>query len=89
MANATNIREMLEDIATLLLEHEQEQREEILFQELDRLCIYNYSCYAIIFEAQPSTFYNDDLGEYAQTPNQLAYWILYDEFMNLYSNLIY
>ena len=89
MSNAQNIREMLEDIATLLLEHEQEQREEILFQELDRLCIYTYSCYAIIFEAQPPTFYNDDLGEYAQTPAQLAYWILYDEFMALYSNLIY
>ena len=89
MANATNIREMLEDIATLLLEHEQDQRETILFEELDRLCIYTYCCYAIIFEAQPPTFYNDETGEHAQTPEQLAYWILYDEFMMLYSKLIY
>ena len=86
---AQNIREILEDIATLLLEHEQEQREDILFEELDRACIYTYACWDIIGEECPSDFFIDDLGEYAQNPAQLAYSILYARFMNDYSTLIY
>ena len=84
-----NTREILEDIATLLLEHEQEQREDILFEELDRACIYTYACWDIIGEECPADFFIDDLGEYAQNPAQLAYSILYARFMNDYSNLIY
>ena len=86
---AQNTREILEDIANLLLEHEQEQREDILFQEIDRACIYTYACWDIIGEECPSDFYIDDLGEYAQNPAQLAYSILYAKFMEEYSTIIY
>lgn len=89
MRNAQNIREILEDIANLLLEHEQEQREDILFEELDRACIYTTNCWDIIREERPSDFVMEYLGEYAKTPAQLAYSILYAKFMDEYSTLIY
>jgi hypothetical protein len=84
-----NIRELLEDIANLLLEHEQEQRETILFEELYRLGLYRYNCWDIINEARPVNFYNEEIGDYAQTPEQLAWAILYNRFMANYSTLIY
>lgn len=86
---AQNIREILEDIANLLLEHEQEQREDILFEELYRLSIYRYNCWDIINEARPVNFYNEEIGEYSKTPEQLAWAILYAKFMEEYSTLIY
>ena len=84
-----NIREILEDIANLLLEYEQEQREQILFEELDRACIYTANCWDIINEERPVDFYNDETGEHHETPEQLAWAILYGKFMDEYSTLIY
>lgn len=84
-----NIKELLEDIAGLLLEHEQEQRENILFEELERACIYRSNCWDIINEERPFDFYNETTGEHAQTPEQLAWAILYEKFMDEYSTLIY
>jgi hypothetical protein len=89
MRNAQNIRELLEDIANLLLEHEQEQRETILFEQIENLCIYRSNCWDIINEERPVDFYNEDIGEHAQTPEQLAWSILYAKFMDEYSTLIY
>jgi hypothetical protein len=84
-----NTRELLEDIANLLLEHEQEQREDLLFEELDRACIYRSNCWDIINEVRPVDFYNDTTGEHATSPEQLAWSILYERFLNDYSTLIY
>lgn len=84
-----NIREILEDIATLLLEHEQEQRENILFEELDRACIYTHNVWEILNEERPINFFNEVTGEYCETPYQLAWVVLYEKFMNEYSTLIY
>jgi hypothetical protein len=84
-----NINLELQDIANLLLEHEQEQREQILFEELDRACIYRSNCWDIINEERPIDFYNDTTGENATTPEQLAWAILYEKFMDEYSTLIY
>lgn len=89
MRNAQNIREILEDIATLLLEYEQEHREDIFFEELERACIYTYACWDIINEERPSSFFIDYLGEHATSPQQLAWYILHDKFMDEYSTLIY
>lgn len=83
-----NTRELLEDIANLLLEHEQEQREEILFEELNRATIYRASCWDIINEARPVSFYCPLLGEANTTPEALAWSILYNQFLNDYSTLI-
>jgi hypothetical protein len=84
-----NIKELVGDIAILLLEHEQEQREQILFEELDRACIYRSNCWDIINEERPFDFYNETTGENATTPEQLAWAILYEKFMDEYSTLIY
>ena len=87
--NTPNINSVLQDVANLLLEHEQEQRETILFEELDRLIIYRSNCWDIINEERPIDFYNDTTGENATTPEQLAWAILYEKFMDEYSTLIY
>jgi len=84
-----NTRELLEDIANDLLNYEQAEREQILFESLDNACIYRSDCWDIINEERPVDFYNDEIGEHAQTPEQLAYWILYTKFMDEYSTLIY
>lgn len=84
-----NIRELLEDIAELLLEHEQEQREDILFEELDRACIYTHNVWDILNEERPINFYNEETGEPCNNPYQLAWAILYAKFMDEYSTLIY
>lgn len=89
MRNAQNIRELLEDIAETLLEYQQEQREEILFEELDRACIYRSDCWDIINEERPFDFMMEQIGEHAKTPEQLAWAILYAKFMDEYSTLIY
>ena len=86
---AQNIREILEDIATTLLEFQQEEREDILFEELDRACIYAYPVWGILNEERPSHFFNDETGEHCETPYQLAYSILYTKFMDEYATLIY
>jgi hypothetical protein len=83
-----NIRELLEDIANLLLEHEQEQREDILHQELDRATIYRSNCWDIINEVRPVDFYNNQTGDVNTTPEALAWLILYNQFLNEYSTLI-
>jgi hypothetical protein len=84
-----NTRELLEDIANLLLEHEQEQRETILFEELERLCIYRSNCWDIINEERPTDFFIEEIGKYAYKPEMLAWNILYNRFMTDYSTLIY
>lgn len=84
-----NIRELLEDIANLLLEHEQEQRETILFEELERATIYRASCYDIINEGRPTDFFIDEIGNFSYKPEMLAWNILYNRFMANYSTLIY
>lgn len=86
---AQNIRELLEDIANLLLEHEQEHREDILYEELDRACIYTHNVWEILNEERPINFYNEVTGDYCETPYQLAYSILYEKFMDEYATLIY
>jgi len=86
---AQNIRELLEDIANLLLEHEQDQREDILFEELDRACIYTHNVWEILNEERPINFFNDATGEHCETPYQLAWVVLYEKFMEDYSTLIY
>lgn len=88
MRNTQNIREILEDIAQTLLEFEQQDRGDILIEELNRLTIYTYNCWEIINEVRPSSFYCPLLGEANTTPEQLAWSILYDKFLNEYSTLI-
>jgi len=83
-----NIRELLEDIANLLLHHEQENREDILYEELNRVLMYKANCWDIINEARPLNFYCPLLGEFNKTPEQLAWTILYNQFLNDYSTLI-
>ena len=83
-----NIREILEDIANLLLEHDKEQREDILYEELNRVTIYRALCWDIINEVRPTDFYCPLLREANTTPQALAWSILYDRFINEYSTLI-
>ena len=83
-----NIRELLEDIANLLLEFEQENREDILFEELNRATIYTSNCWDIINEARPFSFFNYTIGKHVTSPEQLAWAILYERFLNDYSTLI-
>lgn len=82
------ISNTLQDIATLLLEHSVELREELLFEELERATIYTHNCWEILNEERPSDFLIEELGEYPKTPAQLAWWILYERFSIEYGILL-
>jgi hypothetical protein len=82
------INNTLQDIATLLLEHPVNQREDLLFEELERAVIYTSNCWDIINEYRPSDFYDDEIGEFFATPEQLAWKILHDRFMTDYGILL-
>jgi hypothetical protein len=82
------ITNTLQDIATLLLEHPVNTREHLLFEELERAVIYTSNCWDIINDDRPSDFYDEEMGEFLNTPEQLAWKILYDRFMNDYGILL-
>ena len=82
------INNTLQDIATLLLEHSVEHREELLFEELDRATMYYHACWAILDEERPTSFFIDGIGQHATGPDNLAWSILYDRFMLEYGILL-
>lgn len=82
------ISNTLQDIATLLLEHPVDQREDLLFEELDRATMYYHACWAILDEERPTSFLIEGIGEHATGPDQLAWSILYDRFITDYGILL-
>lgn len=52
--------------------------EDILHQEIDRLCIYTSDCWDICRETRAHDFYIEEIGEHATDIPTLAYWILRD-----------
>lgn len=82
------INTIIEDIATTLNSYSFEDREQILHEELDRAVIYYSTQNQIIFEHAPTSYFIGELGEYAKTPAELAWWILYTKFYDRFTDLM-
>jgi hypothetical protein len=82
------IYDTLNEIAELLLKHSIDVREDLLFEELNRATIYSANCWDIINEVRPRNFFCPLLGEANTTPEQLAWSILYERFIDDYGILL-
>lgn len=82
------IQDRIEEIAKELNNYLKEDREQILYEELDRAVIYYSTQNQIIFEHAPTSYFIGELGEYAQTPEELAWWILYTRFYDRFDYLM-
>lgn len=65
--------------------HIEEQLQDRLYEEVDRLVIYYADCWDICKEAGATNFDIDELGRPAQTINELAYFVMLEEFDRLSS----
>lgn len=82
------INRLTEEIATTLNSYSIEDREQILYEELDRAVIYYSTQNQIIYEHGPTSYFIGELGEYAKTPEELAWWILYTRFYDRFTDLM-
>ena len=82
------ISNTLQDIATLLLAHSVELREQLLHEELDRVTIYRSHCWDILTELQPTNFDCPMTGGWARNPEQLVWGHLYELFYEQYGILL-
>lgn len=84
----TKTNNTLQDIASLLLEHSIDQREQLLFEELDRVTIYRSNCWEILAEIQPTDFACNMSGGWHKTPEHLVWSLLHDRFITDYGILL-
>lgn len=82
------INSIIEEIAETLKEYPIENREQILFEEIEREIIYYSNVWDILNEARPTTFEVELVG-YVKTPEQLAWSVLYEQFLNRFETLIF
>lgn len=84
----TKLHSTLEDIAHELQRHPQDQREEVLIQEIDTALIYTSDIWEYLNEIQPNSFELPSLGELARSPQELAFDLLYSNFYDRFGELL-